>query len=132
MKKKLIFSSLFLLASVFAFAQSADEIVNKYIDAMGGKDKIANIKTMKMVATVDVGPNMKAPITMYIVNNKSYRFDLELQGMKMSRALDGDNGWYISPWAGKKDAEKMNEEEIRDAKDQADITGSLFDYKAKG
>jgi hypothetical protein len=132
MKKKLIFSALFLLTSVFAFAQSADEIVNKYIDAMGGKDKIANVKTLKMVATVDIGPNMKAPMTLFVVNNKSFRMDMEIQGMKMVQAYDGESGWYIQPWGGKKDAEKMNEEMVRDSKDQADINGSLYDYKVKG
>src|SRR5437764_6773536 len=132
MKKKLIFSALFLFATVFAFAQTADEIINKHIDAMGGKDKMTNLKTLKMVANVDIGPNMKAPMTMYVVNNKGYRMEMEIQGMKMINAFDGDSGWYIQPWGGKKDAERMNAEQIRESKDQADITGSLFNYKEKG
>ena len=107
MKKKLIFSGLFLLASVFAFAQTADEIVGKYVDAMGGKDKIANLKTLKATGSIDIGPNMKAPMTMFMVNNKSFRFDLEIQGMKMVQSYNDGSGWFIQPWGGKKDAEKM-------------------------
>jgi hypothetical protein len=99
---------------------------------MGGKEKMAGIKTLKVVANIDIGPNMKAPMTMYIVNNKSMRTDMEIQGMKMSQAVDGDSGWYIQPWSGKKDAERMNAEQIRESKDEMDINGSLFNYKEKG
>jgi hypothetical protein len=132
MKKKLIFSLLFLFITAFAFAQTADEIVNKHIDAMGGKDKIAGMKTLKMVASVDIGPNMKAPMTMYVVNNKAFRMELEFQGMKMINAFEGDAGWYINPFGGKKDPENMNAEQIRETKDEIDLSGSLFNYKEKG
>jgi len=132
LKKKLIFSALFLLSGVISFAQTADEIVNKHIEAMGGKDKVTGIKSLKMVASVDIGPNMKAPMTFFVVNNKAYRMELEFQGMKMVNAYDGNEGWFVNPFGGKKDAERMNAEQIREAKDQVDIAGSLFNYKEKG
>ena len=133
MKKKLLSTALLMfIGAAMAFAQTADEVINKHIDAMGGKDKIAGLKAVKMVASVDVGPNMKAPMTMYIVNNKSFRMDMEIQGMKMSQAVDGDSGWAVNPFGGKKEAERMNAEDIRNSKDQMELTGSLFNYKEKG
>jgi hypothetical protein len=132
MKKKIVFTTCMLFIGALTFAQTADEIVNKNIEAMGGKDKIAGIKTMKMVASIDIGPNMKAPITMYVVNNKSVRTDLEFQGMKMMSAAEGDSGWVVNPFGGKKEAERMNGEQIRESKEQMDIAGSLFNYKEKG
>jgi hypothetical protein len=132
MKKKLILGAFLLFTTTIAFAQTAEEIVNKHIEAMGGKDKLSAVKTLKMVASVDVGPNMKAPMTMYVVNNKSYRMELEFQGMKMVNAFDGNDGWYVNPFGGKKDAEKMNAEQIRESQDQTDIAGNLFNYKEKG
>jgi outer membrane lipoprotein-sorting protein len=133
MKKKLSLVALLLVSfTAISVAQTADEIVSKYIDAMGGKDKIATLNSVKMVASVDIGPNMKAPITMYAVNNKCVRSEVEFQGMKIISALDGDNGWNINPMSGKKEAEKMNPEQVREMKDQTDLTGSLYDYKAKG
>jgi hypothetical protein len=132
MKRKIVFTALILFIGAITFAQTADELINKHIDAMGGKEKMAGIKTLKVVANIDIGPNMKAPMTMYIVNNKSMRTDMEIQGMKMSQAVDGDSGWYIQPWSGKKDAERMNAEQIRESKDEMDINGSLFNYKEKG
>ena len=60
------------------------------------------------------------------------RFELELQGMKMIQALEGDSGWSINPFAGKTDPERMDPEAIKESKDQADFTGALFNYKEKG
>src|SRR5437867_3710060 len=102
MLKKTIFTVLMLFIGTLSFAQNVDEIINKHVEALGGKDKLNALKTLKMTASVEVGPNMKAPITMYFVNNKSTRTDIEIQGMKMVQALDGDSGWYIQPWSGKK------------------------------
>ncbi len=120
------------IASQISFAQTADEVIAKHIEAMGGKEKLAGLKTMRLTASVEVAPNMKAPMTMVMVNNKAFRMDLEMQGMKMTQAVSGDSGWAIIPWAGKKDAERMNSEQIQDSKDQMDITGALFNYKEKG
>jgi hypothetical protein len=132
MKKILIFSLVFLFTTAINFAQTADEIVNKNIEAMGGKDKIAAMKTLKVMASVDIGPNMKAPMTMYIIDNKAFRMDFEIQGMKMINAYEGETGWYISPFGGKKDPELMNAEQVRETKDELDLSGSLFNYKQKG
>ncbi len=121
-----------LMGVTMSFAQTADEIIAKHIEAIGGKEKIANLKTLKMKASVDVGPNMKAPMTMYIVAEKGLRVEFEMQGMMMIQCIDGDSGWVVQPFGGKKEAERMDKETIEQMKDQMDIRGSLFDYKSKG
>lgn len=125
-----------LMAFAFSFqisnAQSADDIINKHFDAMGGRDKIANLKTMKLVCSVEIAPGMKAPITMYFVNNQSMRVEVDVQGMQILSAVDGDSGWSINPLSGKKDPERMNADEIKESKDQMDLSGALYNYKDKG
>ena len=130
--KTLLVLVAFAIGSHFSFAQTADEIVNKHLDAIGGKDKLANLKTMKLICSVEIAPGMKAPIAMYFVNNQCMRMEVEVQGMKILSAVEGDSGWSINPMSGKKDAERMNADEIRESKDQMDITGSLYNYKEKG
>src|SRR4051794_31812700 len=122
--KKLILPFCFLL-SLASFGQTADELVNKYLDAMGGKDKLAGLNSVKMTASVDIGPDMKAPMTIYSINNKGTRMEFEIQGMKLVQAMEGDSGWMINPFAGKKDPERMAEEQIREMKDQMDLGGNL-------
>jgi len=130
--KSLLFLFAFAIGSAFTTAQTADEIINKHFDALGGKDKLANLKTMKLLCSVEIAPGMKAPITMYYINNQCMRVEVEVQGMKILSAVEGDSGWSINPMSGKKDAERMNSDEIKESKDQMDLNGSLFNYKEKG
>lgn len=121
-----------VLFTTFSIAQSVDEIVSHYVDALGGKNKWDNLKTLIFTGSVEVGPNMKAPVTMYFKDKNKMRFEMELQGMKMIQALDGDSGWSIVPFSGKTDPERMSPEEVKSTKQQADFTGDLYNYKEKG
>ncbi|MEI6816015.1 MAG: hypothetical protein WCL14_05350 [Bacteroidota bacterium] len=133
MKKKIQLLVIALMAGVFmSFGQSVDEIINKHVAAMGGNEKLADLKTIRMSANVEVGPNMKAPMTMSFINNKSFRMDISMQGMTMTTAIEGDSGWMVMPFGGKKDPERMDKEAIESSRDMMDVNGSLYNYKAKG
>lgn len=129
LKITLIFS---FLLSTLSFGQTADEIVASHIKATGGAEAWNKVKSIKMDGSIEVAPNMKAPFTLLIKDRKKIRFELDFQGMKMIQAFDGDSGWAVVPFSGKTDPERMSEEQVRDMKDQADIAGDLFDFKAKG
>jgi outer membrane lipoprotein-sorting protein len=126
-----LFFALFA-SSLFTVAQQVDEVVNNYITAIGGKDNWNKARSVKMTGSVELGPNMTAPVTIYIKDRSKFRFELEFQGMKMIQAFDGDSGWSVMPFMGKTDPERMSEEDVRGVKEQVDFTGDLFDYKAKG
>ena len=130
--KKLVAAILFLFISSGLFAQSVDDIIGNHFKAMGGKDKLAAVKSIKLKGNMDIGPDMKAPFTIFMKDGSKVRFEMELQGMKMVQALEGDSGWYINPFGGKTDPERMSPEAVKDSKEQADFTGPLFNYKEKG
>jgi hypothetical protein len=133
MKKKLIFAVIALFMGVsMSFAQTVDDIINKNVEAMGGKEKLAGLKALKLVMSIEVGPNMKAPASIILVNGTKLRLDMTIQGMTMVQVITGDSGWAINPFGGKTDPERMNKDDIQGSKDQLNITGELFDYKAKG
>jgi hypothetical protein len=113
-------------------AQNVDDIINKHIQAMGGKEKLKNLKTLKISGKYEIGPGMSVPFDVLIKNNKAFRFDMTLQGLTTTQVLLGDSGYFISPFEGKKDAEKMDPEMIKEVKDQLDVAGPLVDYKQKG
>jgi hypothetical protein len=133
MKSKTILASLsFLFISAFSFSQNVDDILSNHFKAMGGKDKWDNLKTLKMLGHIDIGPDMKAPFTIYMKDGDKFLFEMEIQGMKLTQALNVDSGWYINPFGGKTDPERMSPEDVRGAKDQADFGGPLLNYKKKG
>lgn len=133
MKTKLLtLLAIALLYSVSTRAQSVDEIIKQHLVATGGAEKWASLKTLKMNGSIEIAPGMKAPFVMYFKNKNKFRFELEVQGLKMIQALDVDSGWSIVPFSGKTDPERMSEEEIKSSKQQADFTGDLYNYKEKG
>ena len=56
--KKILLSVSFLFSLVLFSnhlqAQTADEIINKYVTAIGGKDKWAQVKSMKVTGYIEV------------------------------------------------------------------------------
>src|SRR5579863_5355532 len=127
---------LVVLLAVFCFnlhasSQTADELVNKNIEAKGGMDKIKAIKTWRMTGQLIVSgivgiagqENMRPNLV---------RETFSLQGMTQVQAYDGSTGWQIQPFGGRKDPELMGEDDLRDLLIDSDFDGPLVDYKEKG
>jgi hypothetical protein len=132
MKISALAGLLLLATALNASAQSADDVIAKHVQAIGGADKLKTLSALHVKAKTKVGPGMDAPINMWMVNGKGVYLDLSIQGMTMQQACLGDSGWFVNPFGGKKQAERMNAEMIKSLKEQSDLSGPLFDYKTKG
>lgn len=119
-----------LLCSTVSFAQTADEIIGKYIDAMGGKDKIGSIKSIYMETSSQVMGN-EAPGTTTILNGVGLKTEMEFNGSKVVQCLTDKGGWATNPMSGNT-PEAMPEEQYKASKGQLQVGGELFDYAAKG
>jgi len=123
--------SLIVLMSINSLhAQTADEIIDKYIEASGGKDVISKINSIYMESTVSVMGN-DAPATITILNGKGYKTEMEMNGSKMVSCLTDTGGWVINPMMGA-DPQPMPEEQYKMGKLQLNIGGPLYNYKEKG
>jgi hypothetical protein len=60
------------------------------------------------------------------------RLDIFIQGLTLTQAYDGQNGWQVVPFTGKKDPEPMAADDLKNTQEQADFDGPLMDYKQKG
>jgi hypothetical protein len=120
---------MFCVAS--ARAQTADEIIAKYIKTIGGMEKLQAVQSIRQTAKFTGGGGFEA---MLVTENKrpnKTREEFSLQGMTGVSAYDGKNGWKIEPWQGKKDAESMSEDELKAVIDGADFDDSLINYRAR-
>src|SRR5690349_1333389 len=95
----------FLLASVgialFAIpvsAQTADEIIAKYIKTIGGMEKIEAVKTLRRTGKSTSGGGFEAVIIEENKRPNLVRQEFVLQGMTGVNAYDGKTGWKIEPW----------------------------------
>jgi hypothetical protein len=115
-------------------AQTADELVEKYIQAKGGREHIKAVKSIRFTAKMSMGQGMEAPVVMELVPPEhKLRMEFTLQGMTGVQAYDGTNGWQVMPFLGKTDPEAMSGDDLKEAKENADLLeGPLFNYKDKG
>src|SRR5579864_9523501 len=116
---------------VSASSQTAEELVNKNIEARGGMDKIKAVKTRRMTGKL-IGGGIVATAGQENMRPNLVRQTFSLQGMTAIQAYDGSAGWQIQPFGGHKDPEMMGEDDLRDLLLAADFDGPLVDYKDKG
>jgi outer membrane lipoprotein-sorting protein len=113
-------------------AATLDEVLAKHFDALGGKDKIAAIKSVKMTAKQVFGPQ-EVPATIVWKRPNKVRMEFVLQGMTGIQAYDGTTAWMVMPFLGKNDPEEMTGDDLKDIVEEADlIEGPLFNWKEKG
>ena len=128
------FFLLLLTAASLGFAakaQTADDIIGKYVDAIVGKDKLGQMKSVYTEATVNVmGSDNPASTTLLV--GKGYRSEAEINGSKIIQCYTDKGGWSINPFAGVTDAAPMPDDQYQAGKDDIWVGGSLLNYKANG
>lgn len=127
----LMLAGLALLAAP-ASAQTAEEIVAKYIKTVGGAEKIQAVKTLRKMGIFNGGGGFEAPILEENKRANMVRQEFSLQGLTAVNAYDGKTGWKIEPWQGKKDPEPLGEEETKQIVEDSDFDGPLVNYQQKG
>jgi hypothetical protein len=118
--------------TALACCQTADELVEKNIQARGGMDKIKAIHTIRVTGRMVAPGGFTGVIGQENMRPNLVRETFSLQGMTAIDAYDGTTGWRVNPFSGKKDAQLMGEDDLRDLLIDADFDGPLVDYKAKG
>lgn len=129
MKKILV--AFAILGSLFANAQSADEIIAKSAAAVGGLDKFNAIKTATMSGVMTV-QGMDLNISLQMINKKAVRTDVEVMGQSITVVYNEGAGWQLNPMTGNNDATDLPKEALDEAKWQCYVSNGLIDYKDRG
>src|SRR5713226_10132694 len=113
-------------------AQTADDIIARYVKTIGGMDRVQALQTLRRTGKFTGGGGFEAVVVQENKRPSSVREEFSIQGMTGINAYDGHNGWKIEPWNGKRDPEALGEEEMHGILDDADFDGPLVNYQAKG
>lgn len=127
--KKILLLTAVLFAAFAGKTQTLDDIINKHIEAMGGKDKLASIKTIHMEGVI-VGPNgNEITISIWKEHNKLFRREMNF-GMGTGITLITDKGGWNTDRQG--NMNQMKEENYHRQEYQLDCQSPLVNYAEKG
>ena len=115
----------------FTYAQTADEIVAKHVEAMGGMDAWKKVNSMITTGTLKV-QGAEIALTSTVLNGKGARQDISAMGMNGYSIVTPTAGWNFMPMQGQKAPEPITADDLKESQDDLDIQGTLFDYKTKG
>src|SRR5215210_801890 len=132
MRRLILSLAVLALLAAHASAQTADEIVDKFLKTVGGMEKIQAVKSLRRVGKYTGGGGFEAQLVEENRRPNLVRQEFLIQGMVGVTAYDGKTGWKIEPWNGKKDAEALSEEEMKSIIEDSDLDGPLVNYRAKG
>jgi hypothetical protein len=120
-------------ASRNAAAITADEIVAKNVEARGGAAALASLKSVRRTGRF-VLPGQNLLISLSEVKERPGRIRQEgtYQGLTQIQAWDGEKGWQVQPFEGRKDPALMSEDDAKPFRLAADLEGPFVDAKAKG
>ena len=125
--------ALFLAFACFSVtqAQTADDIVNKYLDAMGGKDKLSQVKSVYMENTSSAMGN-EGPSTINLVTGVGFKLISDFNGQSVIVCVTDKGGWQVNPFQGATAPAPMPDEMLKQSKGRLDPFGSLNNYASKG
>ena len=131
-KRKSVLFAFFLSLTFFGTkAQTADEVISKYETAMGGRDKLATLKSVHIegVAVMQNGNEVTTVINK--VQGSLFRTDVNFGMGSFSIVLTDKSGFSSNPRNGGK-FEPMPEEMVKSLQPELDVAGPLVNYAAKG
>jgi len=132
--KNLIIFGFFVMALIFvqfAHAQTVDDVLDKYMAAIGGKDKLLAMKSVYMQGVSVMANGTEITNTTYKVQDKLFRNEIDF-GMGTSvTIITPEKGWRSNPRNGGA-FEPMAAEALQASLYQMDCAGPLVNYAAKG
>jgi len=131
LKMRMAMLMLMLLIGASAQAQTADDIINKYLAATGG-EKWKSLETLAVTSR-----SQAFSYDLYWKKPNRVRKDVLIESPSGPssdiRAFDGKTGWRLSPeLEGSEKPRLMSEHEVLELLEEGDVFMLLFNYKAKG
>lgn len=130
--KKLSLFVILLLAGAVLSAQTADDVISRYLDAIGGKKTIAKIKTMVVEGTMELEGMGEAAMKTTTLSGKGVKVEIDMMGSTIMNVITDQGGWAINPMMGSTTPVDIPENQYNTAKYQIDIAGPFISYPDNG
>ena len=118
------FAIAIVAASLPASAQAtptADEIIARYTQRVGGAERLRAVQSVRRHGKYYGGGGFRGRDHLRESPPNNVREEFTFGGLTGVTAFDGKTGWKIEPWAGKKDAEPLGEDETKGIVEDAEF-----------
>ena len=129
-----LFAALLMVAS-FSFAQTADEIIAKYVKVTGGEAKYKAIKSSYAEGTFSMpAMGMEFKFKRYSKRPDKMKNEMvdDTSGAMIVQCVNGDKGWMINSFMGITEPVEMDEMTFKTFSAQADPDGFMFNREKNG
>ena len=121
-----------LLFAQFAQAQTLDDIINKHVEAIGGRQKIMTLSSALMTGTFAT----PGASVINIITTKKHligsRIDIDANGVNNYQVITPENGWLYTPIQGDKEPRPLADDQVKVGQVQLDLHGPFLNYREKG
>jgi hypothetical protein len=122
-----------LVCVQFAQGQSMEDIINRHVQAMGGREKIITLSSALMTGTFTA---MGATSPINITTTKKHmigsRIDIDADGKNNFQVITPKNGWIFTPVQGDKEPRPLIDDQYKALQVQLDLHGPFINYREKG
>jgi hypothetical protein len=134
--KNLIIFGMFIMGMVLvqfvqAQTQTVDEVINKHIEALGGKEKLLTLKSVRYTGNINIQGN-DVSIVQTKLNLKGMRIDISVAGTENYQFVTPEKGVVFMPVQGMTEPSPMSEDQVKSGQNQLDVQGPFLNYKEKG
>ncbi len=126
---KLSLTALSVFVSCAAFAQTADEVISKHIEAIGGAKAWDKVKTIKLLGSTSA-QGTEIEMNKTFINGKASRMDISAMGMKGYMIFTTTKGWSYLPFMGQTDPIEIPGDAMKSVVDEYDFKSAQVASKA--
>ena len=112
-------------------AQTVDDVINKYVDALGGKDKLNGIKSIYEEGVTVLPNGNELTIKTWKVQDKLFRREVQFGMGGQTTIITNKEGWRSNPRNGGA-FEAIPEDRVKQQQSELDCVSPLIDDAAKG
>jgi len=120
--------------SPFCFAQpSADEIIAKYVNFIGGESQWKGLRSMYISGTYNYG-GLKFDFVSYALSPNLYKYIVKYNGKRFVQSFDGKNGWKIDGFSKDTTRKILKGSAGKEMANEADVEflPPFINYKKRG
>ncbi len=130
--KSLVIAVLACCLPAVASGQTVDELVARNIAARGGVEAWRSVSSLRLSGRMDVGQGMLVPYVLEQKRPGKMCLEFVFDGETAVQCADGETGWKLEPFRGRRTPQRLTQDELREVADLADLYGPLFDHEARG